>query len=80
MANIKKKLNLLKEIEKLRKELGWSEKKYFYNEYSIWSMESYISLLNHFLEIKRDTGKTLNLGEVDFMSDNYNGYYTSYKK
>jgi hypothetical protein len=70
MANIKKKkkLILLKKIEKLRKELGWSEKKYLYNEYSVGAMENYISLLNHFLDIKRETGKTLDLGEVDYMS------------
>lgn len=68
MANIKKKLILLKEIENLRYQLGWSEKKYFYDEYSIDSMENYISLLNHFLDIKKETGKSLNLSEVDYMS------------
>jgi hypothetical protein len=68
MANIKKKLILLKEIEQLRKELGWSEKKYLYSEYFIWDMENYISLLNHFLDIKRDTGKSIDLSEVDFMT------------
>jgi len=70
MANIKKKLILLKEIENLRYQLGWPEKKYFYDEYSIDSMENYISLLNHFLDIKKETGKSLNLSEVDYMSFN----------
>ncbi len=68
MANIKKKLILLKEIENLRYQLGWSEKKYLYAEYSIDSMENYISLLNHFLDIKKETGKSLDLSEVDYMS------------
>ncbi len=71
MANIKKKLILLKEIENLRYQLGWPEKKYFYDEYSIDSMKNYISLLNHFLDIKKDTGKSLNLSEVNFMSFDY---------
>lgn len=70
MGNIKKKLALLKNIEQLRKELGWKEKKYLYHEYSIWAMENYISLLNHFLEIYKDTGKSLDLGDVDFMKNN----------
>ena len=69
MANIKKKLSLLKEIERLRKELGWPEQKYLYHEYSIWAMENYISLLNHFLEIYRDTGKSLDLAHVNFMEN-----------
>lgn len=68
MANIKKKLILLKEIENLRYQLGWPEKKYLYTEYSIDSMENYISLLNHFLDIKKETGKSLDLSEVDYMS------------
>lgn len=33
-------------------------------------MENYISLLNHFLEIYKDTGKSLDLGDVDFMKNN----------
>lgn len=70
MANIKKKLILLKEIEYLRWLLGWPEKKYFYAEYSMSSMENYISLLNSFIDIKNDTGKSLDLSEVDFMSFN----------
>lgn len=70
MANIKKKLILLKEIENLRWLLGWPEKKYLYAEYSIDSMENYISLLNHFLDIKKETGKSLDLSEIDFMSFN----------